>query len=258
MIQFGDVLPFLEENTDLAPTTRLKLLDILRNSQRCTKLQLELAVVIDCGEPFVKSTYLLEGDGALVFCCYDILSSLSFGIQTEHYPNLVAVANKLGDRTRTQQLIQYAKSCVQPGLEYLSRMFEEDLAGSVAAFKSARYFVPQKIVELKPDSNAINDLMSFPFLNDPTTLVDLKRELPDYLAKAADVSQEVTTVEWWKRHQNDLPKWASAAQKVALVQPSSAAVERAFSLLQNSFTNRQDHSLQDYVEASLMLQYNKH
>ena len=45
--------------------TRLKLLDILRNSQRCTKLQLELAVVIDCGEPFVKSTYLLEGDGAL-------------------------------------------------------------------------------------------------------------------------------------------------------------------------------------------------
>ena len=90
----------------MAPTTCLKLLDMLCNSQRCTKLQLELAVIIDCGEQFVKATYNLEGDGALVFCCYDILSLLKFGIQVEHYPNLIAVATRLGG-TRTQQLIQY-------------------------------------------------------------------------------------------------------------------------------------------------------
>ena len=41
------------------------------------------------------------------------------------------------------------------------------------------------------------------------------------------------------------------------MQPSSAATERAFSILNSSFKDQQDHSLQDYVETSLMLQYNK-
>ncbi len=44
---------------------------------------------------------------------------------------------------------------------------------------------------------------------------------------------------------------------ILLVQPSSAAAERVFSLLQNYFGSAQDHSLADYVEASLMMQYNK-
>ena len=43
---------------------------------------------------------------------------------------------------------------------------------------------------------------------------------------------------------------------VALIQPSSGAVERVFSILTNTFGTQQDHSLQDYIEASLMLQYN--
>ena len=40
------------------------------------------------------------------------------------------------------------------------------------------------------------------------------------------------------------------------VQPSSAAAERVFSLLENSFTKLQERSLQDYVSLSIMLQYN--
>ena len=38
---------------------------------------------------------------------------------------------------------------------------------------------------------------------------------------------------------------------------SHGAVERAFSILKASFSDRQDGALQDYLEASLMLQYNK-
>ena len=40
-----------------------------------------------------------------------------------------------------------------------------------------------------------------------------------------------------------------------LVQPSSAAYERVFSLLNSSFSSQQQSSLQGYIEA-LMLQYN--
>ena len=52
--------------------------------------------------------------------------------------------------------------------------------------------------------------------------------------------------------------WSSAAMQALLVQPSSAAAERAFSLLANSFGDRQQNALEDYVEASVMLHYNKH
>ena len=48
----------------------------------------------------------------------------------------------------------------------------------------------------------------------------------------------------------------AAARQVLLVQPSSGASERVFSLLKNSFGDRQNSALQDYIEASLMLQYN--
>ena len=41
------------------------------------------------------------------------------------------------------------------------------------------------------------------------------------------------------------------------VQPSSAAAERVFSPLSNSFTEQQMSSLEDYIETSIMLQFNK-
>ena len=55
-----------------------------------------------------------------------------------------------------------------------------------------------------------------------------------------------------------LPHWSSAERKVLVVQPSSAAAERVFSILSISFTDQQEQSLEDYVEASVMLQYNQH
>ena len=51
--------------------------------------------MIDAREPFVKATYTLEGDGALVFGCFDVLTSLAVGIRTAHIPNLTAVCTRL-------------------------------------------------------------------------------------------------------------------------------------------------------------------
>ena len=45
---------------------------------------------------------------------------------------------------------------------------------------------------------------------------------------------------------------------LTLIQPTSAAAERVFSLLSNSFGSAQERSLEDYIEASIMLQYNHH
>ena len=54
-----------------------------------------------------------------------------------------------------------------------------------------------------------------------------------------------------------LPHWAALAHQILLVQPSSAAAERIFSLLANYFGDQQTNALQDYAEMSIMLQYNK-
>ena len=260
MLYFGDIQPFLVEN-DVAPSYRRKLLAILEDPEKRSLLQVELAVVIDVGEQFVKATYRLEGDGPWGFSCFEILSAVDASIRNAHMPNTQTVIGRLtGMPISTQigqQWLLYARSCVEPGLNYFQMKFHGELSGSVAAFKAARFFLPHKIDEMKPDSSAIDTLKAFPFLDNVTVLNGLKEELPLYLAKAADVSNSIETLSWWKKNSEDLPCWSGAVCKVALVQPSSAAAERVFSLLNKSFDAQQDLALQDYVECSLMLQYNK-
>ena len=76
------------------------------------------------------------------------------------------------------------------------------------------------------------------------------------MAKAEDVAPTISRTDWWSDHESELPNWSNACKLSLLFQPSSAAAERVFSLLQNSFKDQQYSSLEDYIEASIMLQYN--
>lgn len=108
--QFGNVNPFLQEQTELSATTRRKLLQILEDPVKKLQLQVELAAVIDAGKPFVKATYTLEGD----LNCYKIVNDLFAGIHVQHYPNFLTVAQKIsgGIPTCKQQWVDYGKACV--------------------------------------------------------------------------------------------------------------------------------------------------
>ena len=106
--------------------------------------------------------------------------------------------------------------------------------------------------ELNIDSTTVDELTSFPFLNNPTALANLKAELHKYMTAVEELDPNVDILEWWKRHEQDLPYWSSAMKDVLLVQPSSAASECVFSLLQNSFKAQQSTSLEDYIELSLI------
>ena len=70
-------LHFLDQESAVAPTTRQRLLTITQDTQKNQKLQLEIAAVIHVGNTFVRGTYKLKGDGALVFDCFDVISSLA-------------------------------------------------------------------------------------------------------------------------------------------------------------------------------------
>ena len=74
----GDLQLFLEENTSISQVTRGKLLGMLRNPPRegLSHGQLEVTVV-DTALPFVKATYVLDGDGPLALSCYESISYLN-------------------------------------------------------------------------------------------------------------------------------------------------------------------------------------
>ena len=176
--------------------------------------------MVDAGEAFVKATCNLEGDGPLVPRRYEILRTLIAGTLVGHYPYVQAIAQILseGSPVILQQWIEYAKTCIKPGLQYFLGKFSEELRSSVAAFKAAGLllplFLPQKVVELKPDVAAVDSLQASPFTN-------LKSELPSYLAKASDIDAELDPLVWWKAHSVDLrvPHWSTADADILLVQP---------------------------------------
>ena len=54
---------------------------------------------------------------------------------------------------------------------------------------------------MQPTANSVDSLKAFPFLDKQEVIDGLKKELPQYLAKAADVSSEIDPVDWWGRTQ---------------------------------------------------------
>ena len=130
--------------------------------------------------------------------------------------------------------------------------------GCPCVFKAARLFSPHTVKMMQPTAADIDSLAIISFLSQQETLPGLKEELPAYLAKCSDIGSPVTDIEWWRMNSESLPKWSVGARQILLIQPSSAAAERVFSILTSSFSEQQIHSLNDYVEASIMLQYNQH
>ena len=253
---FGDIPSFVEDE-DLPPS-RLKLQEILDDPPSNRMLQVELAITVDAGEPFVKATYRLEGDGPLVLSAYEEIAALRVAISNQYYPNTNAVATKLSSNRPTlkQQLLDYGKVCVKAAYEYFHQKFDINLKEAVSIFKQARFFDPAKIGELKPSCSDIDDLKAILGLRSGSLLEGLKAELPTYMATADGVSTLVDKQQCWKNHESELPNWSTACKAALLIQPSSAAAERVFSLLSNSFTERQARSMEDYIETSVMVQYN--
>ena len=156
-----------------------------------------------------------------------------------------------------QQLTAYARACVQPGLDYFEQQLQTSLKAPLSAFKAARMFSPSKVTSLNPSASELDSLLAFPFFSATSDLEGLKGELATYLATAEGVDVTLDPVEWWRKNATLLPAWAAAAKKVLAVQPSSGAAERAFSLLNSTFSDQQDNSLKDYIETSVMLRYNR-
>ena len=253
---FGDVEGFLRTNSDLGLATRAKLLQFFDDLQKVL-LQIELAAVIDSGERFVKACYNLEGDGILSLSTYELINTVVMGIQTAHWPNLSAVVKSLSQENAVQQqLMDYGRKCIGKGYTYFDQQLTGNFKAQMEIFKVARLFSPSQMQFIKPDSASLQQQLAvLPFLK--SDVPQLVNELPAYLARAEGSDCNISPIEWWKCNSEGLPAWSCVAKKIMLLQPSSGSVERVFSLLNSTFGDQQDTSLLDYIQASLMLQYNK-
>ena len=62
--------------------------------------------------------------------------------------------------------------------------------------------------------------------------------------------------DFWNQCALKLPNFYKASREVALIMPSSANIERVFSILTQSYTDQQNCSLEDGQCATVMMRYN--
>ncbi|PFX15796.1 hypothetical protein AWC38_SpisGene19965 [Stylophora pistillata] len=236
--------------------------DILNDQQKLALLKVELAITVDAMKPFVQSTYQLEGNGSLCLQAYQIVRKSEAKMRNLHFPNCSPVIRNIanGNIALQRQSEAYAMACIQPAYDYFTSKFlnnGDQLQPAVEIFKAARLFNPNKIAEIQPTAAILSDqLRKVPFLNNDACIDGLQRELPTYIAAATDVNPDINVLTWWEIHEQEIPNWTKACKKILLIQPSSAASE-VFSLLENSFPDNQACALEDYIEASSMLQCNQ-
>ena len=204
------------ENDNLSPVCRASLLEIFDDPATARDLDIELAAMIDAGKHFVQVTYFLEGDGPLVFTCYERLSALAHAITIESYSNTEAKAHQHAGRNMAlyNQLVAQAKACINPGF----RLYQQKFSVQFRAFKAARLCCPMQVQALHPTAASVQELKQFSFITD-AEVVQLVEELPNYLAIAdgAAIEKEEGKVQRWATHAAVLPNWSAAVKKILLV-----------------------------------------
>ena len=109
-------------------------------------------------------------------------------------------------------------------------------------YKASRLCNPHFVRDSAPSVAAVDDMRRLPFFDTDVTITDLQEELPAYKVAAADVSGDVGLVVWWRR-QHSLPAWKKATIVLLHLTPSSAAVERVFSLMK-AYAGDQQYRMQ--------------
>ena len=133
-------------------------------------------------------------------------------------------------------------------------------------FLATRLCNPEVMKNTPKNSAAVRELVQVlkPKLLSDDLLDRMIQELADYqIACIAinwdgfDIASKIQAAEdFWASHPN-LKAWTEFSHKCILLQPSSACVERAFSILKYIFDDQSTQSLQDYIGTSLMLRYNR-
>lgn len=137
--------------------------------------------------------------------------------------------------------------------------------------KAARIFDPRFVGRLGYDlgEDAVDALDEFKFYTHPELypkIQQMKAELPTYLQRVKEIppynervvdgKDSFNLKRWWLGNCGDLPAWVIVMRAVLTNSPNSCPPERVFSILDDSFDDDQRRAYEDYLQLSLMTQFN--
>jgi hypothetical protein len=132
----------------------------------------------------------------------------------------------------------------------------------MTAYKSARLAFPDLMNSYTPADidNMIHAAVVFPFIGSQQveTLLAQKNSYIERARNCADDMDDASTLLFWFKLRNDpkVSEWHAFFISMCCQCVSEAACERLFSVLQNSFDDRQGNVLRDYLEAKCLCRYN--
>jgi len=279
---YPDVLPFLEDdlgekdgNAVICPEHRRQCLSQQWDEDRNEKLQVEMAAVQDKATNLVKTCYLNEGEyNDEIFKAYDRLMAAQETLESASFIQTRAVVKRICTKNGTQpmdqakhdNLMAYAEDCTQPAVDYYRTHLESnEFATNVSLFKAFRLFNPA----MDHTTTTADDLLPLKELryiqNNPNVYDELLEQLGAYVATCQTVTEIETGIRGWWQDQyraaytddteagySPFPQWIDMARFIAVQVPSSAIVERVFSLVKSLFGHTQLATYGDAIEAAVM------
>lgn len=240
------------------------------------------------GKPLVQLCYKHEGDDEFLCCStYDdwiaaqnFLSTLVTAESAQHLRRLMpkvtelvdSVNNPLFDATddpvadavKRDNYIKYAariaaKACTKMSEDFAphGRLYE-----TMSILRACRLFDYKFVARISLESIQVEvvclqALQIGVFFGEAAIMAEVfeYKRLADETYGHAD---RISISEFWARQElSAIPSWYRISRDILLVVPSSATVERVFSILTQGFSPSQQNALQDYQFASTMLKYNR-
>lgn len=166
--------------------------------------------------------------------------------------------------------LRYGKSNIIGASNYFHTTIMETMGWQVRVWQAAELCNPIRMCTNRFSSEYVHATLTHkrvlqlaPALGLPD-VAKLITELSTYKSLAAGLAYSepafdvlTDSMPFWRAHQKALPTWAMLVRIVVAMPTSSAASERAFSILNNTFGDKQHSTLQDQVSTSCMLQYNE-
>ena len=165
------------------------------------------------------------------------------------------------------------RDCLLPAFDYLEHRFaaahaneQYSCAHEMQMFGALRVFNPSFVASMQLGTAHVDALAVVTPIARLCSLPALKAEVPAYVAVASGVTIAAgpdiaaftaEVLGWWHANAATLPAWSEAARIAFALSPNSASCERVFSLLESMFGDAQTSALADYLQAALMLRYNR-
>jgi hypothetical protein len=257
-----------------------------------SRIKVQLIALCHFGGILERACYDLEGDGQLSFKAGALYRAAEASIR-EGLAGALPVAQQVGalvqaevhdpaeQQVRLVQYNGYVEAMLVPARTYMAKQRLKNTT-TLAVFALARIWDPS--CGLIPTAEGLRNLVEAarqPALNGardhdqtarlrwaiPATwltdeeLDNLIRELPLYVADLEENNYPVDSIKnilnYWRIRVDKLPTWAKFACKFALMKPSSAGIERVWSVFTRFFTDEHvTEALMDYIELVLKVQYN--